>query len=910
MRENQEILLFNAKIDQMLGLDQSNSVQSTDIPSNSQVALTLATRLMTADFHPEIRPQPGLRARWNSQNSQATANPVDRKNRRLRLGWVWAALILLVLIASLLVFRQPVLAAVGRLFGYGYIPQVGFVQLDTALILHSPVKQEHAGRSLTVVSGLATPKDTTIWVEFSTEPTQPDGAWLETSSENKLALKNWFWDPDQPGSRGVRLVFPPLSTGMDQMTLAMPEGWRIPLEWIPAAQANIPSAEVIAPYPTLQLGGSSATAAVTNTQTPVASKTCVQVVSFQVCLKAATTDPGGTHVLLEAAGQGNQITPGAAPVLFAPNPLTNDLQVTLTDDLGNSVPYQPGEPFEPMQTENGTAFQTLTFPPVSRQARTLTLRAPAFEAHTMFSEPLPLRVDLGADPQPGQTLALDQELSILGQTVHFSQGILQGDGVSSLHLTLVSDPAGAASGLLVAGLDLGRPEGIDDGYGSSGVSPQGQVKVFTELIGPVSGKKTGVLTFPVLGARLLLLGPFEFTFPAPTPTLAAASATPQAVSGESFAPQPTPTPLPLEAYHYDGNAIPSGDLLFTVVGASTTDLFAFHPQGSTAPERIATLPGQVYQVFVHPDRLGIDYLAGNRVTEDNFTFYRSIQVYGLRFDDRGPHLLAAFPRGPENVKGTELTANWSYDGRFVIFALVNFYPQGGAATSRLGWIDLNCRETGNCQVKYLQFPDGVNLGQPQFSPSDYRVLMTGGYNNERSSYTYDLFMLEFDAQGKAGAIANLSNTPQIDELVTHWDSQTGRVIALCPSDPIDEHPKFCFYDPTTGLRQEGAEIDQHLFDYQVGPDGKRVLGIDINHQAADNDHLLEFRLFDWDGKSGPVLASAPGVNRFAESPDSRYFAYIVDQEERMHLVDIPNGKVLSVPGIDETSIVSWLGWVP
>ena len=910
MSEDQEILLFNAKIDRMLGLDQSDLAQGTELPSDSQAALALATRLMAAGFQSEVRPQPGLRARWNAQNSQAAANPLERKNRRLRLGWVWAALILLVLIASLLIFRQPVLAAVGRLFGYGYLPQVGFVQLDAALLLHSPVKQEHAGQSLTVVSGLATPKDTTIWVEFSAEPTQPDGAWLETSSGEKLALQNWFWDPDQPGSRGVRLVFPPLSTGLDQMTLALPEGWRIPLEWIPAAQANIPSAEVFAPYPTLQLEGSSATAAATNTQTPVVSKACVQIVGFQVCLKAATTDPGGTHVLLEAAGQGDQITPGAAPVLFAPNPLTNDPQVTLTDDLGNSVPYQPGEPFEPMQTENGTALQTLTFPPVSRQARTLTLRVPALEAHTTFPEPLPLRVDLGTDPQPGQTLAMDQELEILGQTVHFSQGILQGDGVSSLHLTLVSDPAGAASGLLVAGLDLGRPEGIDDGYGSSGVSPQGQVKVFTELIGPVSGKKTGVLTFPILGARLLLLGPFEFTFPAPTPTLAAATATPQVVSGESFTPQPTPTPLPLEAYHYDGKAIPSGDLLFTVVGDTTTDLFAFHPQSSAAPERIATLPGQVYQVFVHPDRLGIDYLAGTRVTEDNFTFYRSIQVYSLRFEDRGPHLLTAFPRGPENVKGTEVTANWSYDGRFVILTLVNFYPQQGAATSRLGWIDLNCRETGSCQVQYLQFPDGVNLGQPQFAPSADQVLLTGGYNNERSSYTYDLFMLEFDAQGKAGAIANLSNTPEIDELAPHWDSNTGRVVALCPSDPIDDHPKFCFYDPVTGLRQEGAEIDQHLTDFQVEPDGKRVLGIDINHQAADNDHLLEFRLFDWDGKSGPVLASAPYKTLFAESPDSMYFAYIVDQEERMHLVDIPNGKELSVPGIDETSIVSWLGWVP
>src|SRR5450756_1878356 len=109
MSEDQKIMLFNAKIDQMLGLEQSGLVPGSDIPGDSQAALTMASLLIDSDFHSEIRPQPGLRARWISQNSQSTANSFDRKPWRSR--WVWAALVGLVLIGSLLIFRQPVLAA-------------------------------------------------------------------------------------------------------------------------------------------------------------------------------------------------------------------------------------------------------------------------------------------------------------------------------------------------------------------------------------------------------------------------------------------------------------------------------------------------------------------------------------------------------------------------------------------------------------------------------------------------------------------------------------------------------------------------------------------------------------------------------------------------------------------------------
>src|SRR5450759_1204252 len=227
MSEDQKIMLFNAKIDQMLGLEQSGSLPGSDIPGDSQAALTMASLLIDANFQSEIRPQPGLRARWTSQKSQFSADSFDRKTRRLHFRWVWAVLIGLVLIASLLIFRQPVLAALGRLLGYGYFPQAGFVQLDSARILNNPIKQEHAGNSLTVVSGLATQDHTVLWLEYSDIAQPADGAWLEMPTGGRLDLSSWSWDPNQPNTKGIRLEFPPLTAGVTQTTLALPEGWRL-----------------------------------------------------------------------------------------------------------------------------------------------------------------------------------------------------------------------------------------------------------------------------------------------------------------------------------------------------------------------------------------------------------------------------------------------------------------------------------------------------------------------------------------------------------------------------------------------------------------------------------------------------------------------------------------------------------
>ncbi|MDD5370912.1 MAG: hypothetical protein PHQ40_17660 [Anaerolineaceae bacterium] len=914
MREEEQILRFNTELDRLLGiLPAAPTATAPEGWDGSDGALEAAAWLLQVDFRSELHPRPGLPARWITgfRRLEEKPRPVVPL---LRSRWTWAALAVVLALAALFIFRQPVLAAMGRLFGYGYLPQAGFIPLEGTRFLNNPVRQEHAGRSLTVTLGVATSTRTILWLEES-EPTRgADGAWLETPSGERLSLTTWTGEPTRPGGRGARLEFPPLLAGVERVTLALPEGWRLPLEWIPAAGAGLPATDVRAPYPTPATTAMPGSATVPTagsespTQTPqAAAPPCAEVRGLRVCLAAAQTDEKGTRLLLEATSTDPQFVPGGDSGQFTlPNPVSDEQEISLTDDLGNVTRLET--PLDPVQWDGERLLRPLTFPPPAAQARQLTLRVPAFEASLTFADPLELSVDLGADPQPGQALAVDQELTVLGQTLRFRQASLVGDGASSLHVSLTSDPLEGGKDVIVWGLDLGKPEGIDDGYGSGGGGPQGVVKLFSELVGPVSGKKTGKLTFPILGARLLLLGPFEFTFSAPA-TVPAVTQTLQVVGGESFSPLPTPTSLPLDSYRYKGKAIQPGELLFTAVGPATTALYAANPHSGAAPEWVATLPGQVYQVYLHPDRLGIDYLAGTqeRDAPAGMVFYRATHLYTLRFADAQPRLLAAFPRAPENHQGTELTANWSYDGRFVIFQRSHFDPGQGT----IGWIDLACRQSGECRPRYLEIPSSMELNRPRFSPDSYRVLISG----MEGVRLPDVYLFELDNHGDPGALTNLTHSDQTEELYPSWLPDGGGFMSVCRETvmPIDEYD-LCLYGVDPGAGQHVVHLPGNMQGVTFSPDGKRL---------ADYGYIQnreQIRVLEWETGKTTLI---PGEGDwpffgFAFSPDGESLALLgagshenepgqgaAVQVSLYSFTDDTETLVFDSGGL---GIISWLGW--
>jgi len=819
-----------------------------------------------------------------------------------RKTWVVIGLALVVLVTAF-IFHQPVLAALGRLFGFGYLPEIGFVQLDTTRVLRNPVTQEAEGSSLTVLYGLTDPDQTILWLSFDDEAQPADGAWLETPTGERFNLLYWNWETTRTNPEGVRLEFPALAADINQITLALPQGWRIPLEWIPAAQAGIPSAEINAPYPTTQANGTSSSPIET-------SQPCIQASELQVCLKAAQMDEQGAHVLLEAVSLGNQFTPGSLFWgLAETNPFNYDIKLQLSDDLGNSVLYSESS-FEATQPEGDRLLQPLTFPVLSTDAKYWTLRVPAFRATTVFVEPLELTIDLGSDPQPGQVLSINQELNILGQTIRFTQATLEGDGVTSLRVKLLSEPQSENQDLVIAGLDLSKPEGIDDRYGS-GFNSQGQVVVFSELIGPISGKKTELLTFPILGAQIILPGPFEFVVPAPSLAVDSPVETPVIVDGSNFIPQPTPTPITLDSYQYSGRAIQAGDLLFTVVGEDDTSLYAAHPSSDDfVPELIATLPGQVYQFYIHPDRLGLDYLVGEKVSEDGFSFYRSPQLFSLRFADSQPQQLFAFQRGSDQVKGTELLATWSNDGRLMVFSSTGFFPKPGEAPNKMGWFDFTCRDTGNCQPEYLQLPAGLAINPFEFSLDGYKLLMQGRYINGVGSGAGDIFFINFNAQLQPEAIQNLTNSDQVDEESPQWLPDGSGFLSACSDDqtPNNEY-NLCQHGVSIRQNETLLRLPFNMHQFELSPDGKMLVDLIFVPDAIKSQRNL--RLFNLETRQTTTLMQNSDLYLDAQSfsPDSQYLGFVWDGGRKLSVVQLESGKEYNLSDRVKTGAISWLSWV-
>jgi hypothetical protein len=855
-----------------------------NFPSNTFIAKFEAAFLL-AD--PEEEFVLGLRQSLVVQAEKSASKPVGNRNfvhkapfsiNFPRKAWVVIGLVLVVLVTAF-IFRQPVLAAASRLFGYGYFPPVGFVELDTARILNNPVKQEHAGNSLTVVSGLATPEHTVLWVEYGDTAQPADGAWLENSTGEHIVLSSWNWDPNQPNTKGVRLEFPPLPAGDTQTTLALPEGWRLPLTWISASQSALPDVSVV-PY---------AESSTTSTQAAAASsEICDEQNDLKFCLLAATTTVDNTSVLVEAQSANPKIIPGDLYQGLVWSTVTDP--VTLRDEEG--VVY-------PMSGQQGN---TLTFPVIASGEQKVTLTIPAVLATVAIPEQM-IRVDMGENPQPDQVIPLNADIQVLGTTVHFRKATFVGDGVNSLRLTLVAEPVETKDGITPLMLQMSKPDRVDDLYGSGNLD--GSKALFVELIRP-QGKISGVLELPIVEATVILSGPFEFTFslsqmtPQPSPT-------PAVVSPDTFSPAPTSTPLALDTYRFTGQLPQSGDLLFTIVDGETSDLYAVNPTNPSQPKQIATLPGQVYQVYLHPDALGIDYLAGEQKIDNNTSYYRCAQLFTLQFADSAPHLLFTFPTGGDSVIGTEYVADWSFDGKIMAYQYYNSQQKPGETFWKIGWMNMDCRESGNCQGQEMQLPQGLDLYGLQFSPQGYSLMLEGS-NSASGSGASDIFLINFNQEGIPGNVINLSNTDQINEYAPYWNPKTGQVVALCPADPSEAKKSICFYDPISGERQEGAIIDLYNPQgYQIFPQGDRAIVMNINPNA-EGKGALELRLLNFDGTAGPALANSHWFDGFNLSDDGNFLAYSEGGGEQLTLLTLQTGASTTVYQSEVVGTVSWMGW--
>ena len=856
---------FSAQLDRVLGIAAKGSNSTAP---RVAVALDVASLLAEMDFDAELAPRADIRSRWIQQT--------QKPNRYSSSGYFymprWKWIVGFIVIALLAAFYKPVFAAVSRALGYLYVPDVGFIARDSAMLLKQPIYQEYEGQTVTITRGVATTTETTLFLEFNDVARPVDGAWLEIASEQRLELTHWEYFPNSLDSHGIKMIFPPLPTATQETTLSLPEGWHLPLEWIPSLQSQLPDVRAV-PF-------------VETHESVSSSDLCVEQHGMKFCVLAATSSGEDIPVLVRAESRDPNLIPGDTTGLLTWQ--TENAQVTLQDQQGNVFPMR-GE-------QNGT----LTFPPLPAD-QNVKLTVPALRATVNIPDQNVI-VDLGNDPQADTVIPLDVNIQVLGTTLHFGKATFVGDGVNTLRMTLnADDPIQTVDGVMPISLELGKPDRVDDLYGSGMLN--GSKDIFLELVRP-SGKITGMLTIPIIRATVAINGPFEFNFNVSDGS--SLTPTPAEVDPNIFSPIQTPTSIPLGDYFYNGELLKSGDLIFTVFNGKNSDLYAFTPGLDSQPRLVATLPGAVAQVYVHPDTLGIDYLAGSHEFRDDINYVDDIRLYTLRFAEGSPRLLYSFPPNPQDLVGTAVEGNWSYDGRYAIFRYARSIPGNNAW--KFLWIDTTCPAREDCAPHELMIDRNLELFKAYFAPADYRLLFTG--SDTSGTGEPDLFMLDFDPNDPNSKLVNLtSNSSSFADDVgispAVW-TPDGSIFTLCHDRR--ESTLFCYVDPKTGNIISGPNYTKHIFQYELSTSGSQVLAVVINHDAPGKG-ILEIRLFDMNGNAGPALASDRMFTVAVLSPSAQYVAYVPEYSDQFNMIDLLSGKSVLIYTSDGQWAVSWAGWV-
>lgn len=872
---------FSQALDSLLGLrDQPSNENDPQIKASMEVAQTI----MRIPLEEEITLPVGLRQAWIERSRHITKRGVIFPSISIpRAAFVITTIILVLIIG----FYQPVFAAVGQIFGYVYIPDVGFLPRNTTRILEQPVRQIHNEQSLTVTRGIATPAETILFLKFTPIAQALDGAWLMLPSGEQLTVKDWHYFPDQPNSTGVQAIFPPLPNDQDTVTLALKEGWRLPLHWITAGQSSLPDVQVIPPSEPFLLPP---------TET---GNLCVTKNPVQLCLLAATSADEKTSLLLHV----DFFDPALQPSNLGLTWQTESQPVQLLTSQGERVS---------LIREEGN---TLLFPTIPAQQK-ITISIPAVLADIDILDQF-ITVDLGDNPQVNDTIPVNAQIQILGATLYFSRATLIDNGVNSLQLTLnADDPLPSYHRITPILLDLGKPENISDLYGSGILS--GKKDIFVELIRP-QGKIHGTIRIPIIKASVMVEGPFKISFTLPNGTTENPTTnripTPTVleVNPTNFSPLATPTPLSMTKYDYTGENLQPGDLIYSLSGEDQSEIFLVQPGKSQ--RLLANLPGVLTQGFVHPDKGGINYLAGVRKTKDGLDYVDELQLYSIRFDQPLPKLLYRFSPNADNLVGTSVTANWSFDGRYGIFRMPNSAP--GASGWRYIWMDLNCQITSTCQPQELVQPASLDLYNSVFAPSDYRILFSGA--DRAGTGKDDIFLVDFNPYQSPLEFKNLTNSYNIDVSITpaQWTSASS-IFTLCsPTQEDTDQNTFCLVDiknaPLTSIRSlSPIPKGMRLYgNYWISSSGKYLAALFFSTNALEGETLPAFRLLNLATGEITDNGNAQTMLTSTFSPDEKYLAYVVQGEHGWKLVvaDLQTGDSQTVITRETAIPAIWISWI-
>ena len=352
---------------------------------------------------------------------QAESGPVRFLARH---RWAAAAAALLLVATVVLSILGPQRVWAGLLDLLGYVPGVGFVELDETRVLAAPVEVTRDGITLRVEQVLAGPDRTTVVI--GSEGLQPEDrppmerAAGETGFEPTLhlpdgsALTPQQWDV----RRGEGTIqFPPLPESVYRVTLELahlplvrpgegPEGWSVPLALRPATGELV--AELF-PQP----------------YAPAGAVDTHEEIALRVLAVAQTSEETVLEVQVQWSDPAWQFPHIGIGYYWVPR---------LEDDLGHV--YHEGPPpgvgseaarvVEKIEVDRDATptpapvlpsyEEAMSFAPVSPSATWLTLWVDDVEFTVPVEEGF--SVDLGDDPQVGDDWPLDVQLTVAGFPVH------------------------------------------------------------------------------------------------------------------------------------------------------------------------------------------------------------------------------------------------------------------------------------------------------------------------------------------------------------------------------------------------------------------------------------------------------------------------------------------------------------
>jgi hypothetical protein len=432
-----------------------------------------------------------------------------------RRRWAVATLAVVFLLGAALVIIGPgqVLAAIQR--WAGYVPGVGFVDLNQTRLLVEPVSQTQDGVTLQVVQLSAGVKSTVLVLESRGLPENgvetealpmpqlrlPDGTEI-VATESRLDY-----------GRG-RYFFPPLPASITRATLLLPrlplvppgagpEEWEVPLLLQPAG-GSLETGLIRAAYQPVNAAATHG--GVTLRVLEVAHDATGTALRTEV----VWTDPGWRHYSLD----------GGRRLPFLQDDRGHVYPQTY-DQAGSVAVVRAVEEPGPSDTSRSTSYQeTSTYEPVQAAARELMLVVDALD----FEVPVDLffTVDLGHDPQIGDVFPLDVTLDAAGvpvrltgaRLVRMEQPISPTETKTEVHLAFDVPPVPEEDGRLLFGLHF---EAAGAGFtgSSGGYTPATNQLRAALVLREGASLPAGVIEVRLTGVSIWLHGPWAITWPVP-----------------------------------------------------------------------------------------------------------------------------------------------------------------------------------------------------------------------------------------------------------------------------------------------------------------------------------------------------------------------------------------------------------